>query len=77
MLSLDTDGDGDGVKDADRFKINGRFRTGGHSGVRLTLSVPIPDGEVNLNFRVVASGWIHSYDTSALEWEENNIDIQP
>jgi len=73
----DTDKDNDGVVDSERLQIVRRGTTGGNSGSRLNLAAPVPDGELLLDFRIVASGWEHEWNTGALEWGENGIEIQP
>ena len=73
----DTDKDNDGLFDSERLQIVGRATTGGNSGARLKLAASVPDGQLNLNFRIDASGWVHKWDTSANEWAEYGLEIQP
>ena len=73
----DTDKDNDGLFDSERLQILGRNTTGGGSGVRLKLAADVPDGQLNLNFRIDASEWVHKQDSGANEWAEYGLEIQP
>ena len=65
----DTDKDNDGLFDSERLQILGRNTTGGGSGVRLKLAADVPDGQLNLNFRIDASEWVHKEDHQGKEFD--------